>query len=103
MFLADVELRLQQQGNSLDEVLIKLQNCCIPSAEYWQTDDFMHKLDELSQTTVFTDLLKNEASQPKFPVDKKFERTFSPIRNESLENLLTPIEGLQSRYYTNPR
>ena len=98
MFMADVELRLQQQGNSLDKVLIKLQSCCIPSTNYWQVDDFMQKLDELSQTTVFTDLLKNEARQSQFPIDRNFEKAYNPTENKELKNLLTPIEGLQSDY-----
>ena len=96
MFMADVELRLQKQDNSLDEVLIKLQNCCIPSTDYWQADDFMRKLDELSQTTVFTDLLKNEARQSHFPIDRSYERAYNPIEKEELKDLLSPISGLQS-------
>jgi hypothetical protein len=56
----------------------------------------MRKLDELSETTVFTDLLENEARQAQFPIDRNYERTFNPMLNNSLKDLLTPIDGLQS-------
>jgi hypothetical protein len=98
MYMADVELRLQQKGNSLDEVLVKLQNCCISGTKDWKADDFMQKLDELSQTTVFTELYKDEARQSQFPIDRNFEKVYNPIRNKELKGLLTPVDGLQSDY-----
>lgn len=71
--LADLALR--DEGKNLDDVLGKLHRCCVPSNIEWTTSDFMQKLDELSQTNIFTQLLKNEATITPFPTPQSLEQT----------------------------
>ncbi len=52
--LADVELRRLSGGRqSLDSVLHKLADCCLPSTRTWSGRELMQKLDDLSGHRVF--------------------------------------------------
>ena len=66
--LADARLRSLATPQTLDQVLAKLYRCCLPSNEMWSAEEIMQKLDELSQTGIFSDLLKNEAMAQGFPI-----------------------------------
>ncbi len=72
--LADVRLRDLPNPQSLDLVLAKLQACCLPSDKMWSANDLMKKLDELSQTDIFSRLLANEAVAPQFPISRSDEQ-----------------------------
>jgi len=66
-FLTDVKLRQQTNGaQSLDSVLDQLQACCLPSNRTWTGSQLMRKLDQLSQTKVFTNTYRQYANRPGF-------------------------------------
>lgn len=72
-FLAD--MRLRESGSSLPEVLHKFHDCCLPSFKQWNAESLTNKFDELSGTSIFSDLLQNEANARKFPVSATFDNT----------------------------
>ena len=86
-FLADLKLR--EQGTSLDETLQKLSHCCLPSPQTWSAEAYMEKLDSLSDTKVFTHLLDNEARNKQFPITKSFESESNPLLIQHLKHILT--------------
>jgi hypothetical protein len=66
--LADVALREQSQGEeSLDVVLGRFQECCLPSRRRWSGQEFFEKLDALVMSPVFMPLYRRYANQPGFP------------------------------------
>ena len=68
MLLADVRLRQISDGSqSLDTVLAELNDCCFEPQREWRARDLFAKLDALTQTTVFTDLLNEYADSAQFP------------------------------------
>ena len=55
--MADTRLRALTEGReSLDSVLGKLADCCLPSGRTWQAQELFEKLDSLSEQPVFVDL-----------------------------------------------
>ena len=55
--MADTRLRALTEGReSLDSVLGKLADCCLPSGSTWQAQELFEKLDSLSEQPVFVDL-----------------------------------------------
>lgn len=80
--LADVRLRDLSEPQTLDSVLAKLHACCMPSEEMWSAERLMTKLDSLSQTTIFTQLLKNEANEKRFPVSVSQETAANSLINK---------------------
>jgi hypothetical protein len=83
--LADIRLRNLPTPQTLDQVLDALQSCCLPNDTLWNAEQFVNKMDSLSDTTIFSDLLKNEAQANKFPISKLQQN--SP---DSLINLFIP-------------
>lgn len=66
--LADVELRRRSGGSdSLDSVLDKLQQCCLPSERSWSGPELFTKLDTLASEPVFMDLYRRYADRAGFP------------------------------------
>lgn len=66
--LADVRLRELSDGReSLDTVLGRLQECCLPSGETWEGERLFRKLDELSPHRVFVDLYGQHAQTRGMP------------------------------------
>ncbi|MGE3463440.1 MAG: hypothetical protein AB7I04_16130 [Pseudomonadales bacterium] len=55
---ADTRLRNTATGASLDTVLGRLADCCLPSARVWRADELFAKLDELAGAAVFTPLFE---------------------------------------------
>lgn len=78
-FLADLRLRDLPQPQTLDQVMSKLRACCLPSDRLWTANALMEKLDELSQTTIFTQLLANEAIANQFPLSQSDENNGESI------------------------
>ena len=56
----DVALR-QHHGQTLDRVLSQLARCCLPSQQTWRSTELMERLDQLSQTQVFSQLYQRVA------------------------------------------
>jgi hypothetical protein len=54
-YFLTVDIALRQQGKSLDEALSELQLCCILQRRSWRAIDIIKKLDQLSQSSAFSD------------------------------------------------
>jgi hypothetical protein len=66
--LADLRLRGRSGGQeSLDTVLGRFQECCLPSKKYWSGVQFFTKLDSLIDEPVFMPLYREHANAPGFP------------------------------------
>ncbi len=66
--MADIELRRRSNGEeSLDAVLSRLQDCCLPSDHSWSGIEFFKKLDSLVDAPVFMPLYKRYANTAGFP------------------------------------
>jgi predicted metalloprotease with PDZ domain len=66
--LADVELRLLSGGaQSLDTALSALHECCLPGDRSWTARELMMKLDQLTDTTVFSGLYRKHIDSVDFP------------------------------------
>ena len=66
--LADLRLRARSGGKeSLDTVLGRFQECCLPSKKYWSGVQFFTKLDSLIDEPVFMPLYREHANTPGFP------------------------------------
>jgi hypothetical protein len=67
LLLADQRLRARTQGReSLDTALAKLQQCCLAPDQGWQASTLFAKLDALTGTSVFGELLA-EQNASRFP------------------------------------
>ncbi len=66
--LADIELRERSAGSeSLDVVLDRLQQCCLPSDRHWSGPELFSKLDSLIDEAVFMPLYRRYANSAGFP------------------------------------
>ncbi len=66
--LADLQLRRDSGGaQSLDRVLADFHACCLPSDRLWRGDEFLHELDRLSGTRVFSRLAETYGDSDRFP------------------------------------
>jgi len=66
--IADVELRRRSDGReSLDTVLDRMQQCCLPSARTWSGVDLFRKFDTLVDEPLFMDLYRQYADAAGFP------------------------------------
>jgi len=66
--MADVELRRQSGGReTLDQVLMRLQSCCLPSARTWTGPELFTTLDSLAGKPVFMPLYRRYADTSGFP------------------------------------
>jgi hypothetical protein len=66
--MADVELRRRSGGaESLDTVLDRLQQCCIPSDRTWSGPELFTKLDTLLDAPLFMPLYRRHANSAGFP------------------------------------
>ena len=66
--MADRELRqLSNARESLDSALDKFQSCCLPARQKWDGLRFLRKLDELTGSTVFSNLYRQYAHSTAFP------------------------------------
>jgi len=66
--LADMRLRQLPSALTLDLVLKRLQHCCLPNNRIWSAEQLMTKLDQLSQSQIFSQLLQHEAQAKVFPI-----------------------------------
>lgn len=66
--MADVTLRERSNGaESLDTVLAKLANCCLPTDRVWSGPEFFAKLDSFASEPVFMPLYRRYADTAGFP------------------------------------
>ena len=66
--IADVELRRRSNGEeSLDDVLDRFQNCCLPSRHTWTGLDLFRQFDRLIDEPLFVDLYRDYANTAGFP------------------------------------
>ncbi|MFQ5610094.1 MAG: hypothetical protein ACE5F8_07475, partial [Woeseiaceae bacterium] len=66
--MADVELRERSSGKeSLDAVLDRYQECCLPSDKTWTAPELFAKLDSLVDEPVFMPLYRRYADTAGFP------------------------------------
>ena len=66
--MADVELRQRSAGReSLDDVLDRLQRCCLPAAERWAGPQLLERLDSFIEEPVFMPLYRQYADEEGFP------------------------------------
>lgn len=76
-FNAEVKLRQQTGGKiGLPELLAKLNQCCIHSVHEWSGKALSRKLDELSATSIFSQLYQDIAYSREFP---NFENAFKQL------------------------
>ncbi len=84
--MADVKLREQSGGEeTLDAVLGRLQECCLPSDRAWSGPELFAKLDSLSSYPVFTQLYRRYADAAGFPDARPlFERLGLSVSNDKV-------------------
>jgi hypothetical protein len=65
---ADIALRRKSNGViGLNDILLRLNRCCIQSDKVWHGDELANKLDELSSTKIFSLLYHDIANSEDFP------------------------------------
>jgi predicted metalloprotease with PDZ domain len=65
---ADIALREQSKGKvGLNDILLKLNRCCIKGEKTWQGTELAAKLDELSNSDIFSPLFKQFSDGKEFP------------------------------------
>jgi hypothetical protein len=66
--LADIQLRQETNGEkSLDSVLARLHDCCMSQDKTWRARELFNKFDELSGTSIFSDLYNRHVPSAEFP------------------------------------
>lgn len=83
------DLRLRENGTSLDEVLKKFNQCCFTLDETWTAEALFSQFDELSGSSVFMDLLRREAQAVAFPISTEFEQADNPLLQRHLNKIFT--------------
>jgi hypothetical protein len=87
--LADARLRALPVPQTLDQVLYKLQQCCLPSDRLWTAEEIMAQLDTLSQTSIFSDLLRNEAVARRFPISVQQQNDPNSLIGQHLNGIFS--------------
>jgi hypothetical protein len=84
--MADVTLRERSNGQmTLDDVMGRLQDCCLPSDRTWSGPELFAKLDELAGTPVFMPLYRRYADTAGFPDTRPlFERLGFVVSDDNL-------------------
>jgi hypothetical protein len=84
--MADVTLRERSGGDeSLDSVLGRFQECCLPSRDVWTGPEFFAKLDSLATEPVFMPLYYRYADTAGFPdTSELFERLGLRVNNDEV-------------------
>jgi M61 glycyl aminopeptidase len=84
--MADVTLRERSGGTqTLDDVLERLQFCCLPSARSWSGPELFETLDSLAGTPVFMPLYRRYADTAGFPDTRPvFERLGLTVSNDKV-------------------
>ena len=68
MLASDLQLRSQSGGQqSLDSALERLARCCASQARRWSAQEIISRLDELTGTSIFSDLVRAQFESSGFP------------------------------------
>lgn len=97
--MADVTLRERSNGEeTLDDVLDRLQMCCLPSSETWSGPEFFAKLDSLISEPLFMPLYDRYADTAGFPdTSGVYERLGLTIVDETTVRIEQNAELLSIR------
>ena len=84
--MADVKLREESGGEeTLDAVLGRLQECCLPSNHTWSGTELFAKMDSLTDYPVFMRLYRRYADTAGFPdVRPLIERLGLSVSNDKV-------------------
>lgn len=75
--LADIQLRQRSNGKqSLISALEGLKDCCLPSDRLWSAWEVMSALDDITNTSIFTDLYNQYVYSRQFP---EYQTTFEKL------------------------
>lgn len=79
------DLKLRRRGQSLDRALSDLQKCCLPSNRKWTAKQITEKLDELTDSHVFSDLYAQYVYADAFPDLKvAYDQLGLMVKNDTL-------------------
>jgi predicted metalloprotease with PDZ domain len=68
MLAADLQLRSQSGGKySLDSALEQFARCCAAQARRWSAQEIIARLDELTGTTIFGDIVRAQFESNGYP------------------------------------
>lgn len=83
----EAELALiEQKQITLDQVLTRFRDCCLPAGEDWSGARFLATLDRLSESTVFTDTARRYWHRRGFPdIDATLQRLGLSQRGERVK------------------
>ncbi|MDQ7049146.1 MAG: hypothetical protein Q9M92_06225 [Enterobacterales bacterium] len=74
---ADIALRQQSNGKvGLNDILLKLNHCCINSSEVWTGLELATQLDQFAGKNIFTSLYHSYATGYTFP---DFRKTYAEL------------------------
>lgn len=98
--VADYRLRVRTRGrHSLDSALAGLAQCCLPSETAWRGRDVLQRLDEITDTTVFTELHDQYIRSEAFPdLSEIYVGLGLEVRNKEIHFIEgSPQAGLRDR------
>ena len=89
MFLkADVALRVNSNGQfGLNDILLKLNQCCIKGPKVWRGKNLVKQLDHLSSSNIFSELYREFINSSGFPA---YDKTFKQL------GIILPMDNEQS-------
>ena len=97
--LADVELRHRSNGEqTLDDILGKFQQCCLPSRRTWSGVELFSKFDSFLQEPLFMDLYHRYADTAGFPTVQPLLQELGVIHDGDNIGLSDDAELAQLRY-----
>ncbi|ARN75068.1 hypothetical protein [Oceanicoccus sagamiensis] len=71
-----VDIALREQGQSLDEVMLGLQQCCLHKSRDWTVTELIQTLDQLSHSRVFSEQYQQSINSKQL---QGFEPAFNQI------------------------
>jgi len=96
----DIRLR-KERGMTLAHVLGEFSGCCLPASRSWSPFKFMRKLDEISDSTLFTNTYKEYSSAMDFPA---YDELLHSLKiNNSAGSLVFGKSTLRDSIMDNPR
>lgn len=93
---ADVILR-KNNNSSLDAVLEKFQGCCLSNNRTWSPRAYINKLDELSNSKVFSELYEEYAYSDQFPGLNELYDLLGLVANKNELSLSTNTDATNLR------
>jgi len=100
MFLkADVALREKSNGQiGLNNILLKLNQCCIKGPKIWRGKNLVKQLDHLSKSHIFSELYWEFANSSGFPLyDKTFKQLGIILPTDNQQTLVIKHDSIARR------